>query len=87
MRTMRTFRLVPTRPCPHWGLARNGGEVRIRARTSGEARALAAAEEAAELGRLGASVDPAASAFRDTKLYAVRLVAEPVEATKRRSSR
>lgn len=83
---MRTFRLVPTRPGPHWGLSRNRGEVLVRARTSGEARALAAAEEAAELGRLGSSIDPAASAFRDPKLYAVRLVTEPVDA-KRRSSR
>lgn len=83
---MRTFRLVPTRPGAHWGLTRNAGEVRVRARTSGEARAMAAAQEAAELRRPGSSMDPAASAFRDPKLYAVRLVTEPVDA-KRRSSR
>jgi hypothetical protein len=47
---------------------------------------MAAAQEAAELRRPGSSIDPAASAFRDPKLYAVRLVAEPV-GNKRRSSR
>lgn len=82
---MRTFRLVPTRPGPHWGLARNAGEVSVRARTSGEARALAAAQEAAELRQLGPAIDPAASAFRDPKLYAVRLVTEPMDAKQRTS--
>lgn len=80
---MRTFRLVPTRPGPHWGLARNAGEVSVRARTSGEARTLAAAEESSELRRLGSSIDPAASAFRDPKLYAVRLVTEPGGSSRR----
>jgi hypothetical protein len=73
---MRTFRLAPARPGSHWGLARNSGEVLVRACTSGEARAVAAAEEAAGLRGPGSSFNPAASAFRDPKLYAVRLVDE-----------
>jgi hypothetical protein len=39
--TMSTYRLTPTRPGPHWNLVRNWVEVRVQARTSGEARAVA----------------------------------------------
>lgn len=71
---MKTYRLVPARPGPHWGLARNRGEVMVKARTSGEARAIAAAEEK-RLDHTGRS-DPSASAFRDPKLYSVRQVSD-----------
>jgi hypothetical protein len=70
---MKTFRLIPARPGQHWGLLRNWGEVSVAARTSGEARAIAAAQEALKLnGRVRSNYR--ASAFLDPKLYSVREV-------------
>ena len=69
---MRIFRLLPHRPGAHWALSLNRGEVVVRARTSGEARFVAAHTEAAfarAAGNLG--FDPAASAFRNPLLYHV----------------
>jgi hypothetical protein len=70
--TLKTFRLIPVRPGQHWSLLRNWGEVIIAARTSGEARAIAAAQES----ELNGSVrsNHRASAFLDPKLYSVREV-------------
>jgi hypothetical protein len=74
---MKTFRLVPTRPGPHWGLTPNRGEILVKARTSGEARAIAAAEESGSSAPNRRS-DTSASAFRDPKLYSVRQVRDPL---------
>jgi hypothetical protein len=70
---LKTYRLVPSPPGQHWGLLRQSGEVKIRARSSGEARAIAAAQEASMLG-MPARSNSRASAFLDPKLYSVRLV-------------
>lgn len=69
------FRLVPTaRPDdPNWGRAACQGEVVVRARSAGEARALAAQAEARALGfASGSTTQVIASAFRDPRLYGVR---------------
>lgn len=63
------FRLVPMRPGSHWGLSGSRGEVIVRARSTGEARALAAWSEAAASPY---SDDGWASPFRDPRLYSVR---------------
>jgi hypothetical protein len=59
---MTIYRLVPSAPAddPNWGLAINHGEVVVRAHTTGEARAIAALEEA--------SVDLAVSRLQPPKL-------------------
>ena len=73
MLTKKTFRLIPAPPGPHWSLVRNWGEVSVTARTSGEARAIAAAQEGLKLeGNVRSNYR--ASAFLDPKLYSVREV-------------
>ena len=72
---MAIYRLVPAAPPddPGWELSLNQGEVVVRARSSGEARALAALAEASH--RTNAvplsTTQVIASAFRDEKLYTV----------------
>jgi len=70
---MKRFRLIPARPGPHWSLLRNWGEVSVTARTAGEARAIAAAQEALKL-KSSARSNYRASAFLDPKLYSLREV-------------
>ncbi|WP_299640053.1 hypothetical protein [Devosia sp.] len=73
---MTIYRLVPVAPAddPHWDLALNQGEVVVHAHSPGEARAIAALEEASYLaGQIPKSTTQVvASAFRDEKLYAVK---------------
>jgi hypothetical protein len=72
---MTIYRLMPSAPAddPTWRLAINHGEVVVRAHTTGEARAIAALEEASV--RFGgippSTTQVVASAFRDAKLYTV----------------
>lgn len=73
---MPVYRLVPIAAPddPNWDRALNQGEVVVRASSSGEARAIAALEEArAAIGKMPQSTTQVrASALRDEKLYAVR---------------
>lgn len=70
---MQIFKLIPQRPGAHWALARNHGEIVVRAHTSAEARILAAAAEAeASHAHGGIRSETAASAFRNPLLYGVR---------------
>jgi hypothetical protein len=73
---MPIYRLIPIADPddPHWDRALNQGEVVVRASSSGEARAIAALEEArvAIGGIPNSTTQVTASAFRDEKLYAVR---------------
>ncbi len=73
---MPIFRLIPTAPAddPAWGLSINQGEVVVRANSTGEARAVAALEEASiALGGIPkTTTQVVASAFRDEKLYTVQ---------------
>lgn len=70
---MQIFRLIPHRPGAHWALARNHGEIVVRAQTSGEARTVAAQSEAeAARARGEMRAETAASAFRNPHLYSVR---------------
>src|SRR5690606_5831772 len=73
---MPLYRLVPIAAPddPNWDRALNQGEVVVRARSSGEARAIAALAEAeAAAGEPAlATTQVRASAFMDDKLYAVR---------------
>lgn len=74
MERLALYRLVPTaRPDdPNWDRAPNRGEVVVRARTSGDARVVAAQAET-EAGRAGLFTTAIrASAFLDEKLYTVR---------------
>ena len=72
---MTIYSLVPAAPPddPGWDLSLNQGVVLVRARSSGEARALAALAEASQ--RTDAvpqfTTQVVASAFRDEKLYTV----------------
>ena len=72
---MTIYRLSPAAPPddPNWSLALNQGEVIVRAHSTGEARAIAALEEASI--RYGGvpptTTQVVASAFRDEKLYTV----------------
>ncbi len=72
---MTIYRLVPSAPAddPNWSLAINHGEVVVRAHTTGEARAIAALEEASVRsgGVPPTTTQVVASAFRDAKLYTV----------------
>lgn len=72
---MTIYRLVPAAAPddPGWDRALNQGEVVVLAHSSGEARAIAALEEASQLvGRVPLSITQViASAFRDEKLYSV----------------
>ncbi len=72
---MPLYRLRPTaRPGDtNWDRAINQGEIVVRARSSGEARALAALEEAeaAAGAPAAATTQVRASAFMDEKLYTV----------------
>lgn len=74
MQGMAVYRLVPS-AAPHdlgWKRAANRGEVVVRARSSGDARVVAAQAEC-ETGRAGLfTTRMKASAFMDEKLYAVR---------------
>lgn len=73
---MTIYRLIPSAPPgdPNWGRAMNHGEVVVLAHTTGEARAIAALEEASL--RFGGvpptTTQVVASAFRDEKLYTVK---------------
>lgn len=73
---MTLYLLVPSAPAddPNWGLAVNHGEVVVRAHSTGEARAIAALEEASV--RYGGvpptTTQVVASAFREAKLYTVK---------------
>ena len=73
---MTIYRLVPSAEPddPRWQRANFQGEVVVRAHSSGEARAIAALEEASvALGTVPMSTTQVtASAFRDEKLYTVR---------------
>jgi hypothetical protein len=73
---MPVYRLVPIAEPddPNWDRALNQGEVVVRASSSGEARAMAALEEArAATGAIpNSTTQVRASAFRDEKLYTVR---------------
>jgi hypothetical protein len=74
MEQLALYRLVPiARPDdPNWERAPNRGEVVVRARSSGDARVVAAQEETSE-GRAGLfTTKLTASAFLDEKLYTVR---------------
>lgn len=72
---MPIYRLVPAAPIndPNWSRALNHGQVIVRAHSTGEARAIAALEEASI--RYGGvpptTTQVVASAFRDEKLYTV----------------
>lgn len=72
---MPIYRLVPAAlPAdPTWDRAPNHGEVLVRASSSGEARAIAAMEEAIAAGSrtLHSTTQVTASAFRDPLLYSV----------------
>lgn len=71
---MNIYRLIPYRSGPHWGLQENRGEAIVRARSTGEARAIAALAEAEAVAPAGkARVYAARSAFLDPVLYTVRL--------------
>jgi hypothetical protein len=72
----RVYRLVPTAGPGdgNWGRAANQGEVVVRARSSGEARALAARAEARAAGAPAMTTTQVmASAFYDPVLYGARL--------------
>jgi len=73
---MTIYRLIPSAPAddPNWDLALNQGEVVVRANSSGEARAIAALEEASLRveGIPPTTTQVVASAFRDEKLYTVK---------------
>jgi len=73
---MTIYRLVPSAPPedPGWQLALNHGEIVVRAHSSGEARAVAALEEASirAHGVPPTTTQVVASAFRNEKLYTVR---------------
>lgn len=74
MEHLALYRLVPTaRPDdPNWDRAPSRGEVVVRARSSGDARVVAALAETEE-GRAGLfTTEVKASAFLDEKLYTVR---------------
>lgn len=74
MERLALYRLVPTaRPeDPNWGRAPNRGEVVVRAKSSGDARVVAAQAETEE-GKAGLfTTEVKASAFLDDKLYTVR---------------
>jgi len=74
MERLALYRLVPTaRPDdPNWDRAPNRGEVVVRARSSGDARVVAAQAETEE-GAAGLfTTEVRASAFMDEKLYTVR---------------
>lgn len=70
------YRLIPTAPPDdhNWARALCQGEIVVRARSSGEARAIAARAEAHVAGTPSKTTGQAmASAFRDPALYGVRL--------------
>lgn len=73
---MTIYRLVPSAPPqdPGWELALNHGEVVVRAHSTGEARAIAALEEASirAHGLPPTTTQVVASAFRNALLYTVR---------------
>lgn len=74
MDRLALYRLIPAAlpDDPNWDRAPNRGEVVVRARTSGDARVVAAQAESEE-GRAGLfTTTVRASAFLDEKLYAVR---------------
>jgi len=72
---MTIYRLVPSAPIedPGWELALNHGEVVVHAHSTGEARAIAALEEASirAEGLPKTTTQVVASAFRNEKLYTV----------------
>ncbi|MCD2178141.1 hypothetical protein [Rhizobium sp. C1] len=74
---MHIYRLIPVAEAddPNWSLSPDQGEVIVRARTSGDARVVAAEAEADFLqhhAKPGEGVSTAdASAFRNEKLYTV----------------
>jgi hypothetical protein len=73
---MTIYRLVPSASVddPGWQMALNHGEVVVRAHTTGEARAIAALEEASvrDGGVPPTTTQVIASAFRNEKLYSVK---------------
>ena len=77
MEQLKLYRLVPSAhpDDPNWDRAPNRGEVVVRARSSGDARVVAAQAETTN-GRAGLFTTAVrASAFIDEKLYAVHDVA------------
>ena len=72
---MPIYRLIPVASADddNWQLAFNQGEVVVRARSSGLARAMAAIEEAAQYmsGEPKITTQVEASAFRQANLYTV----------------
>ena len=72
---MTIYRLLPSAPAddPGWDLALNHGEVVVHAHSTGEARAIAALEEASirAHGLPPTTTQVVASAFRNEKLYTV----------------
>ena len=74
---MNTYRLIPQSAGSHWGLHENRGEAIVRARSTGEARALAALAEAESIAPPGKARTVAArSAFRNPILYRVILCSD-----------
>jgi hypothetical protein len=75
VKPMTIYRLLPSAPAddPGWDLALNHGEVVVHAHSSGEARAIAALEEASirAHGVPPTTTQVVASAFRNEKLYTV----------------
>lgn len=68
------YKLLPVRPGAHWGLVPDRGEVVVRARSSGEARAIAARAEAEVVAKERQTAGRvSASAFPNPALYTVRL--------------
>lgn len=71
----RVYRLVPNIRSDNtgWGGTFNHGEILVRARSSGEARAIAARAEAVAAGEpKRATTQAMASALREPRLYSVR---------------
>lgn len=75
MLPMHVYRLVPIAPPddPNWDRAINRGEIVVLARSSGEARAIAAiADSDTDNGIAKITTQVAASAVLDSKLYGLR---------------
>lgn len=87
--TLHLYRLVPVAPAddPRWDNSPNHGEVVVAARTSGDARLVAAGRELDFMEVDAAPGDDVttinASAFRDEKLYTVIEIARDVSGHER----
>ena len=81
MAVLHQYRLVPTTSSrPDWSLCENQGEALVQARSTGEARALAASAESEALSRCSRLVTQVfASAFLNARLYTVQRLNKPVD--------